>query len=507
MTPSNTIMVGGMLAVVVLLLTAAKVSEESLLRRPEKHATKHRIRVNQLPGYTGWARPSSTLADIFHIVDANNNTAHAGSDWEIRLLCNACANFINPAILFVRAYGPAILTGMVHSDKQGMYSLTLHPMHSGKYILEVVVAYSLGIDFSSYPLSTDQLPPQYYEGYLVNGFPIEFEAVTKKVHETNARDCGKDDLLFSSSSKADLWQRGTWRITSTNYENSFGNKNDPVSLVGYQTSQNSIGFTAEYELNSGCRLPVSEKLESEIPCAKKRIRIILIGDSVMRLQRDLLLTHLDPKNFEIEFFELYGGILLCSRVSGPNISEIPHKFSDHASSKMDNIVIFNSGMHDIHRLCGHQYMDERRSYLSESEMAMPCMDVYRRAMTELAISVRQIPSIVRVFQTTHAAWPKYGNYGIAWDPRYAQELPLDSAFVQCFNDIAVEVIEQLNAQSSTDMIALVDTFWMTLARPDNRETNKNADIGKKLSHPGREVVSNMVRLLWRAVLLLVCDPL
>lgn len=500
-------MVLGIVGVAVVLLMAATVRESSFLRRPETFTSKHNV--PSLPGYSGWARPSSTMANMFRIINPSNQTAKAGSDWEIELACDACASFVNPSTLFVRAYGPAILTGTVQSKRPDIYTLALHPMHTGKYTLEVVVTYSLGIDFSSYPLSAEQLPPQYYEGYLVDGFPFEFQVLPNKktsTQQTRASMCDKADLLFNQSSKADLWKRGTWMIASTIRDKSFGNNNNSVTLAGYQSSQNSIGFTAEYEMNSGCRL--SESIENQISCNSKRMRVILIGDSVMRLQRDVLQAHLDPARFEIVFLELYGGILYCSRVSGPNISKEADNFADEVAD-MENIVIFNSGMHDIHRLCGHQYAEERRTYLSDAEMAMPCTEVYKRAMTELAITVRQIPAIARVFQTTHAAWPKYGNYGVAWDPRYAQELPLDSAFVERFNDIAIEVVEQLNTQSSTlaARIVAVDTFWMTLARPDNRETSKNADIGKKLSHPGQEVTFTMVRILWQAVLRLVCDPL
>jgi hypothetical protein len=278
--------------------------------------------------------------------------------------------------------------------------------------------------------------------------------------------------------------------------------------VGYQGGNNSIGFTAAYEPNEGCQLGGWDE-QLKHCTANHRVRIILIGDSVMRLQRDWLIAHLDPDKFEVLFFELYGGILLCTRVTGPNISHLPVEAALLSSAYAGNIVIVNSGMHDIHRLCGHQFLDERPSYLSQSEMAMTCSELYERALTELLITVRQIPALVRMFQTTHAAWPKYGNYGVAWDPRYGQELPLDGAFVERFNEIAFRLIEQMNVGTPSTgfstRITMVDAYWMTLARPDNRETSKNADVGKKLSHPGTEVVSYMAQILWQAAIQLFCE--
>jgi hypothetical protein len=480
----------------------------SLSRQDDCHVLKD----SGLPGYTGWARPSSTLAGSFSIVDAGNTTAYADSDWEIKLSCDACQGLLrHPSSLLVRAYGPAILTGLVRTEGTDRYSVMLHPMQPGQYQLEVVVSYSAGIDFDAFPLLRDQLPPPYFEGYLIKGFPFKLFVLPneKRAPVSKAPSCNTEQLVFTGGSWANQWKRGSWRVTSTIDENSYDRQNAPVSLAGYQDGQNSIGFTAAYEPNEGCRLVgMNETLK---PCTNQRVRIILIGDSVMRLQRDWLVARLDPNKFQVSFVELYGGILLCARVTGPNISTLPVEIRESSSAYAGNMVIVNSGMHDIHRLCGHQFIDERPTYLSQSEMAMPCTELYERALTELLITVRQIPARVRMFQTTHAAWPKYGNYGVAWDPRYGQELPLDAAFVERFNDVAVGLVEQMNLDAPNTGVAIriemVDTYWMTLARPDNRETSKSADIGKKLSHPGTEVVAYMVQIWWQAAIQQFCENL
>ena len=66
--------------------------------------------------------------------------------------------------------------------------------------------------------------------------------------------------------------------------------------------------------------------------------------------------------------------------------------------------------------------------------------------------------------------------------------------VHHFNDIAYDVL------SSFSNISLMDGYWMTLARPDNREVGKRNEIGKRLVHPGQEVADAMVRV-WNHILL------
>jgi hypothetical protein len=75
-------------------------------------------------------------------------------------------------------------------------------------------------------------------------------------------------------------------------------------------------------------------------------------------------------------------------------------------------------------------------------------------------------------------------------------LPLDPSFVPYFNRIAVETLENHYAANT---FLVVDGYWITQARPDHRETDRQVHIGKKLSHPGPEVVDAMVRI-WTMIL-------
>jgi hypothetical protein len=79
----------------------------------------------ELPGYTGWGRSSTSMVGYFEIVNneqqsksnlqgTNLHVATVNTDWSMSIQCighGDCFN-INPTF-FVRAYGPAILTGKV----------------------------------------------------------------------------------------------------------------------------------------------------------------------------------------------------------------------------------------------------------------------------------------------------------------------------------------------------------------------------------------------------------
>ena len=127
-----------------------------------------------------------------------------------------------------------------------------------------------------------------------------------------------------------------------------------------------------------------------------------------------------------------------------------------------------------------------------------------------------LPNDIVIFQTTSSAWPKYGNYGVAWDPRYGQGLPLDSFVIAEFNKVALQVLDPMlqpqqqgncNGNSNNNAttaaaprLYAVDGFWVSHARPDHRQVDEQSGIGKKLSHPGVEVISAMVRI-WSMLML------
>jgi hypothetical protein len=485
--------------------------------------------VADLPGYTGWGRPASTLAGRFRIKQ-RDEVAVVHHNWTVTVTCDGCYKDGRPQWFFVRAYGPAILNGVVErlAGNTDEYQITIHPVLEGQYSVEVVLTYSYAMDPDSFPLAEGS-PPS-YEGYMLPMFPLTVHvtnrdsSVVAVSHDNTSPYCSIDQLTVTEQSltKTPVWNRASWRVTSANADMSPGSKqsehNDAtpsVSLEGYALGRNSLGFTATYEF-SNCRL-----LEQFVPSAvalsfpsiclkswKPQVHIVLIGDSVLRLQKTWIEKQvLSTKDVKITYLELYGGALRCSRLSGPNVTAFVDDPVLRDTAQGPRIVIFNTGMHDIHRLCGQEWSDDRLLYLTKTESTASCTTMYRLAIRELASTVKKIPADAYIFQTTTAAWPKYGNFGVAWDPRYAQELPLDSAFVERFNDIAISEVQSLSQSGANRQarIHIVDAYWITLARPDNREISVKAEIGKKLSHPGLEVVAHMVRTWWQVAVQQTCS--
>lgn len=383
-------------------------------------------------------------------------------------------------------------------------------MVAGEYTVQAIVTYSNPVAEDLFPLTTNQLPPPYYEGYFLRDFPLKLNVDPPPVPaRLSSSLCSIENLTFRNLDK-DLWKRASWFVERVNSHNPYAiQSSNNITLRGHQEGRNSLGFSATFQFENGCVLQkVPEQVSQRCGVQRQPLHIILIGDSVMRLQRDYLLDHLDPTRYKVSFMELYGGYWLCKRsADGPHITDFLATIS--AADQANTIVLFNTGMHDIHRLCGPTFADERRTYLNATELSLPCTTNYQRAIADALSILARIPAAVRIVQTTHAAWPKFGNYGVAWDPRHGQTLPLDAAFCARFNTVLVQEVVRYN-----DMIAagdpavhMVDTYWMTLARPDNRETNAKNDIGKKLSHPGQEVIQFMVRIWWQAAMqLLGCRP-
>lgn len=465
---------------------------------------------NELPGYTGWARPEHTDAGHFRIVEPYpSEIALAGQEWVVTVECSSCRN---ESWFYLRAYGPAVITGTVQNESQGRYRMRFLPIDPGIYTIEAVLTFSAVPPVENFPLQ-DDVPE--YEGYLLPGFPF-FLTVQgdRPLLESKLPYCTLEQL---TTDKSPL-EYARWRLIDSirNAQHTIAVPGNDIQLAGYQQSFQGLGLRFSYD-RLDCRILGVPNAKSHNPmddCLRSTpLHIILIGDSVMRLQYTVLKgwmkKWIESNQVKITFYELYGGTLRCERVSGPKLSTIPQEQSRPDERK---IVLFNSGLHDIHRLCGDEWKQDRETYLNESELKQSCVHMYHVALETLVSNVLRIPHVdLFLFQTTTAGWPKYGNFGVAWDPTQGQGLPLDAAFVDRFNRIAVEyIIGQVVVvvgDSKDSNLYIMDGYWISLSRPDNREVNKNADLGKKLSHPGHEVVYAMVRFFVMMMTQTLCPSL
>lgn len=514
------------------------------------------IAPGELPGYTGWARPEKTLARYFSIASISNDeaaTTATGYEFGIVVECrghhdcvvvepnskNWQGNFRNsndkrndsemcPSWFFLRAYGPSVVPGTITSRYVAKgesnapscrYEFNFVFFDPGVYTIEAVLTVSRPPPMSTFPLTEENEP--HYEGYLLPGFPVTTTVAFVDGGNSNmapAEDkalCQFEDLVETSATSAK--NKARWKVTGRVNGRDYVSKTMNSTLVstrGYATNINSLGINMEYRYVNDCLLieeSILDRTRRDKPAlpsdrcrgSQQKVHIVYIGDSVLRVQKDMLQQFLKgvPKsNVELSYLSLHGGYRKNQAMGPANVQTFLNDLQTRA--KNDNVVLlFNTGLHDIHRLCGDEFRDERPSYLDKNQLesgSFACLEEYRALLKDFLQLVQDFPASLKVFQSTTAAWPKYGNYGIGWGQN-GQGMVLISDFCQAFNEIAFEVLH--NYQKD---IAIMDGYWITYPRPDNREVG---DIGKKLSHPGVEVLSAMTRKFVMLILDRVCLPI
>ncbi|MGK3752127.1 MAG: hypothetical protein ACI8RD_004431, partial [Bacillariaceae sp.] len=345
--------------------------------------------------------------------------------------------------------------------------------------------------------------------------------------------CKYDDLIETSSTSA--MKKARWVVTDKVMDKEYYSKtmnSTIVSKIGYyDTNVNSLGINMEYKyINTppNCILIPESAFDKNLhdnqrafsQCGgsgstttstkKKMMHIIYIGDSVLRIQNNMLekllkggsISSTTTTKVQFHFLSLHGGYRLNQILGPSNVTQFlkdiggPNDDDDDGDDSI-KVILFNTGLHDIHRLCGSEFSNERKEYLDMGSSSFSCVDEYRALLKDFATVIKDFPAQLKVFQSTTAAWPKYGNWGINWDHN-GQRMPLVSDFSAAFNEIAYEVL----ADYKKDGIDIMDGYWITYPRPDNREIG---EIGNKLSHPGLEVVSAMSRKWATLILDRVCS--
>jgi len=496
-------------------------------------------------------------------------------------------------LFYLRAYGPAVVAGTVAArscsntamDNTAMgsdaaeesfetagctYDFRFVFYDPGLYTMEAVLTFSNPPPVAVFPLSQEANEQEpHYEGYLLPGFPLltsvvlEGEEQSPKDKDNDDDDnsqplCSFEDLTETSATSAR--DKARWKVTGRVNGRGYSSDtmNSPiVSKAGFKNNANALGIRMEYKHTNRCRIIFSESSfrnddearQKAFPgkaCGNgpRKIHIVYIGDSVMRVQKDVLqdLVKTLPKDaLELEFslLSLHGGYRK-NQVLGPAnleafLSDLQRKAEADVRAGKEDVkiaVLFNTGLHDIHRLCGSEFQNERPSYIDKNSLAdgsaFACANEYEALLRDFLDLMTEFPAALKVFQTTTSAWPKYGNFGIQWSEG-AQDMPLVSDFSAAFNEIAFDVLAEYRGEPQTNSdknnnnnnnnnnnsnnnnnnsnhgssrIEIMDGYWITHPRPDNRETG---DIGKKLSHPGLEVLGTMARMWWMLVRERVCQ--
>ena len=201
---------------------------------------------------------------------------------------------------YVRAYGPAVITGLVTpvaTAKGGLYQVRFRPLDPGTYHVEVVLAFSKPPAVEEFPLAA-HYPPVNYEGYLLPGFPMQL-TVTESTSGTTAETIPNSDLPFCQvqqlyeNSTTTAMEQARWLVTDKNHQKLHHmrtSKPDSVGLENYQKTSNSLGVTMDYVFKDCQLLPLLRKYDpfqcvADKLLSNQTVHLIFIGDSTMAMQR------------------------------------------------------------------------------------------------------------------------------------------------------------------------------------------------------------------------------
>jgi len=462
------------------------VESSTITRQQEVSSDTVVLVPGELPGYTGWARPEETKAGYFRIT-SHDAAAVAGEEWTVTVECMECHG---TAHFYARAHGPAVLAGIGHSthdNNRTAYTISFLPMDAGSYTVEVVLVSSGAPSWDDFPLVGEE---PWYEGFLLPDFPLQLHVapLAAKASDVN-RKCIMSNLLSETTDSA--YRKARWvvvdKVSHRNHVLST-NASRQVNIRDYRSGHQSLGIFMDYQYQH-CTLysyPEASRRLENYTNVHKNLHVIFVGDSVMRLQRTLFQSTFP--NMKTAWIRTSGGMVQMMH----NVTAQLHALSQ-SSPNQRRFLFFNTGLHDISQLCSRVCYEERHVYMKESDANFSCTALYRRSLSHLVDLIQHFPAELKVFQSTTAGWLRYGNYGIEWLLNETQDLAISSHMVEYFNEIAFEVL-------SSSKIRMMDGYWITLARPDNRQIGLVSNRGRHLVHPGEEVLRAMVRN-WIHVLL------
>jgi hypothetical protein len=445
-------------------------------------------------------------------------------NWTCTVHCHdaAAACAAGGALFFVRAYGPAILPGLVTDHGNGTYDVTFLFFDKGLYTVEVVMAFSSHPAWSAFPVQNEPA----YEGYLLPGFPIQVHVLDQQDKKSNKNN-DKHAPLTGMSNKTKLHScnmsmltetsthsalaSGRWVVRKTNIQDAYvANQSlfsQQATLERYQMGETSLGMDMEYVPTSCSLMPArATKDPRTLDSCRERgqkydnnnhtnrsLHVIFIGDSNFRLQHAMF-NNFFGRTLETTRITTEGGLV----VTLPDIQKRLQELAVVAAT--DYFVIFNSGLHDLDKFCQKSWRKFRAPLIHNvSDEEFSCVQLYRESLTELVTAVAAFPARLRVWQTTTAGWPKWGNYGVAWPADQWQVLPVDPTAVAHFNNVAWEVLQPFSNE-----IAVMDAYWLTLSRPDHRESNAFNSLGKHLVHAGPQVYYVLMRKWAMMILQTIC---
>ena len=461
----------------------------------QKQPNKFSLSPGELPGYTGWARPEQTLAGYFDITSLSHPQTHgtsvaplkyhsivkSGDTFSLLITCNHNsttgsgvdeeeeeeeAPYMCPSdggtLFYVRAYGPSVITGLVTDHYNASYTVEMQFVDPGEYTLEVVVTFSVPLEFDEFPLNLE--PPSKeeedkeeeeegamiepgYEGYMVSGFPLSIRVdapMSTLVTEDGKKRkpwCTVDQLTESTPQTA--LYKGHWQVID-NVARSSHQPLTPdetmVTLDGYRMGLNSVGVRMSYEyedcdlihirdiiggIKSGMDKCLAEQFGFTIQVPD--VDVDGMNDNIT----DAGIYPLSSLNNEADEFEgvhiIFIGDSVMKLVMGffrklvngsfgikvtfietnggihqtmANITVTLKEIQQREKDKnIKRVILFNTGLHDIDVLCS----SKRSSTRDKNDLlreGQSCSDAYREALVKLVRFIDEYPASLKVFRST-----------------------------------------------------------------------------------------------------------
>ena len=507
--------------------TTTTTSQPSQSQPPKRPS----LTVGDLPGYTGWARPSTTTAHWYQVrypihSDTTNSTTtttttipRVGVPYTLFIVCRPdhhddCRS--HQALFYIRAYGPTIVTGPIIRRQSSTgeppfleYQATLVFWQAGDHVLELVLTYSHVPSLEQLSTMAPGSEPA-YEGYLLPDMPTRLTVVADPeslpepapqppgtIPTPRLGDCQPQDLYETSPTSA--VHRGIWSLThhvrypdhehQTGMNNATRSREDNAEfpLEGYQDGSNSIGFRMDYQPVDCHLLSLKELVVRIAYCIYKLqmdLHVVFVGDSNMDHQLVLFC-----KVFASYHRHVHSSMWFTNNGLFTRLDELHDKLDSlkrrHEQDTAANakptryFLLFNAGLHDVEKLCvpalAGQRPNQNQTYLAHQQQQesnnSTCVDQYRHDLTQLVTLLHQYQDLfdLTVFETTIAGWLRWGVYGITWPLTERQVYPRDAHACHMFNRVAWQVLQRHQASDNHSTIPTIDAYWLSLSRPDHRE--------------------------------------
>lgn len=463
------------------------------------------------------------------------------------------------ALFYIRAYGRSLLPGRVVDHENGRYTVTILPQDAGRYTLEVVLTISKKPNWEELPLKGKPGEPSYegylLPGFPLSFTVVEPPSPKTRVakkktsaavqHAAVARHLNTDlplcrarQLLETSTDSA--LATGRWLVVNKtrglpyprsaaalSLHNNNNNNDDKtnktssssisfadteqINIETYTSSMASVGFQMDYFHNDCNVLSLDEiadpntwhtaiqasALDITDGSQQKgrgggRLHVLFIGDSNTRNQynffRDFVAKPTQYMNDIIK--HTYIDMMGHWPETFNHTRDMLYKLTSDQDSKNDHFfVVFNVGLHEVTNRCSINGL--RKGLKLEGK----CHEVYQKDVQELLDLIQQtLPhAIIKIWQSTTAGWPKWGLYGVGWPQHYGQKFPREPNFCGYINELAWPIVRSNN--NNNNDVHVMDTYWLTLSRPDHREVVQKEAIRAfyKLVHLGPEVYGILVR--------------